>query len=108
MSNSERKLDAMLTAALERRPEVAVPAGFTARVMTSLPARRPVRATTHYGRLAAYICMVLLVAAMLWIGRSGPAFSLSLGNMSFVLEMLCTLALLLLILFTEMAEGLLT
>ena len=107
MSNTERKFDAMLTAALERQPQVAIPAGFAARVAASLPARKPVR-VTHYGRWVAYLCMMLLVAALAWIAHSTPATTISLHNESFVLEMAFTSVLLLLILLAEMAEGILT
>jgi len=107
MSNTERKFDAMLTAALERQPQVTIPAGFAARVTAALPARRPVR-VTHYGRAAAYLCMMLLVAALAWVAHSSPATVISLRNETFVLEMVFTAALLLLILFAEMAEGILT
>ena len=65
-----------ITAALERRADPAVPAGFAARVASTLPATRHARASLHLGRTAAVIASVLMLAAMLWLApHSAPRFT---------------------------------
>lgn len=66
----DAKLDAKIVQALETQPEVAIPAGFAARVASQVPARRPAaRRTvllrpTHYG-LKAMAASLIALAVML-------------------------------------------
>jgi len=103
----DRKFDAMLTAALERRPEIAVPEGFAARVAAGLPARaaaRPAR-ETHYGRAAMYGCMLLLTVVMAWIPLTHTAAVLAMGSGASLVEMGCTAMAMLLFYFAEMWQA---
>jgi hypothetical protein len=91
MSPNEQKFDAMLTAALERQPEIAIPANFAARVAASVPAVRPAQRAvrvTHYGRTIATACTLLLMIALVLIPVLRPQFHVSLHNAAFALEML--------------------
>jgi hypothetical protein len=95
MSPTQRKFDAMLTAALERQPEIAVPAHFAARVAASLPAMRPAQRavrTTHYGRTVAMVCTLLLIAALVLLPILHP-LNASLRSGAFLMEILFTLTL---------------
>ncbi|HEX4576308.1 MAG TPA: hypothetical protein VH117_03065 [Edaphobacter sp.] len=59
-------LDQRIVLALETAPEPRIPADFAARVVSQLPARRPVSLTpTHYGQKAIVIGMVVTLAALL-------------------------------------------
>jgi len=97
---NDPKFDSMLTAALERRPEIVVPTGFAARVAASMPGRRPVR-VTHYGRNAIYACILLLTAALAVLAATHPVSWLDLHSMVTLLEMALTGELLLLFVFAE-------
>lgn len=108
MSPTERKFDVMLTAALERRPEIAVPENFAARIVASLPAVRPAQRTarvTHYGRTAAYLCMLLLTAGLVALPILRPASILNLGSGAALLEIAFTLELMLLLLCWELWQA---
>jgi hypothetical protein len=111
MSPTQRKFDAMLTAALERQPEIAVPANFAARLSASLPAARPAQRavrTTHYGRTIATACTLLLIAALFLVPILYPhslgTHSPSLHNNAFVLEIFFTLVLAILFAVSEMLQ----
>ncbi|MGI8770216.1 MAG: hypothetical protein ACR2JE_02140 [Acidobacteriaceae bacterium] len=71
-SSSVSAMDARLIHVLESRPEMEIPAGFAARVVSRLPARRPASVTaTQYGRNAMVMSMVaLLVALLAWAPRT--------------------------------------
>jgi hypothetical protein len=64
-----REFDQRLTRALEMVPEPAVPADFSARLASRLPAKSPIPGrpaqTTHYGQSAIWISMVVLLAVLL-------------------------------------------
>ena len=59
--------DAMLTRALERRPQVAVPEGFAAKVLATLPARPRVQQRRSAARSAAVAGAAVLLAALWWV-----------------------------------------
>ena len=70
----ERVLDMRIISALEAVPEFSdsIPADFAARVAAKVPARRPVAvaaAPTHVGRVVMWVCLVVLLVAMLFVGR---------------------------------------
>ena len=77
-------LEAAITRALERQPEVVVPAEFAARVRAALPARAKVRARRSVGRTAAMAAGVgLMLALCLLAPHARPSF----GSLAFDLEM---------------------
>lgn len=74
----QKALDAMLDAkivqALETQPEIAIPAGFAARISSQVPARRPtarraiILRRTHYGlkvMAASLIALAVMLIALL-------------------------------------------
>jgi hypothetical protein len=71
-----------VVSALERKPEVDVPAGFAARVAAQLPARRVAAVTpARYGMMAIRIGIAALVVALVAVGMhsSGrPVFGITL------------------------------
>jgi hypothetical protein len=67
MTAEIRRLDAQVVQALERRPRVAIPEGFAARVALQasvLRAHVPIRAP-HFGSAAVVVCAALSAAGML-------------------------------------------
>jgi hypothetical protein len=71
-------MDAWLTAALDQKPEVAIPEDFAARVSAGLPARRPQRAIKRRPRwgLAAAMAVVTLLLVVCF-AEPTPASSLA-------------------------------
>jgi len=73
MSDQEivKSMDQAIEQALQQVPDVAVPAGFAARVRAQLPAVRPVPhpfwQRTSAGQLAGLVGLVALVAAFCWL-----------------------------------------
>jgi hypothetical protein len=64
MKNADT-VDELLTRALEKKPEVEVPAGFAARVAGQVPARPMVAVpTARYGLMAERIGMAALLVAL--------------------------------------------
>jgi hypothetical protein len=63
MSNA-KELEAAITRALDRKPEVAVPVDFAARVRSALPAQVKVKARRSVGREAAMVAAAGLVLAL--------------------------------------------
>jgi len=61
--NTQNNLDASITRALEKQPEVVVPAEFAGRVMRSLPPRRQ-RRKIPVGRAGLVTGMMALLLAM--------------------------------------------
>jgi len=94
------KFEALLTAALERQPQVAIPANFSARIAASVPARKPVP-VTHYGRTMTYLCILLLTAGLAAFARVEPVSWLNLHSIATLLEIGLTAELLLLFVFAE-------
>ena len=83
MSDANEFEDA-ITRALDRKPEVVVPADFAAKVRASLPAQTKVRAQRSVGRIAAGVATVGLVVALCWLApHTRPSF----GSVAFDLEM---------------------
>jgi hypothetical protein len=70
---------------LERRPRVAVPEGFAARVASSLPPQRLRRVRVPVGRAIAAAAALLLTVAMFALA---PASHPSLNSFAFDIEML--------------------
>jgi hypothetical protein len=65
MTDGKDALEERVTRALERAPEVMVPADFAARVAARVPVRRAITVRpAHYGLMAVRIGMVVLVIAM--------------------------------------------
>ena len=84
MSDEERVVDAAITRALERRPEVVVPEGFAARVRAALPSQPKVRERRSVGRIAAGAAAVGLLLALCWLApHARPSFE----SVAFDLEM---------------------
>ena len=74
MSDANEFEDA-ITRALDRKPEVRVPADFAAKVRASLPAQPKVRAQRSVGRMAAGVGTAgLVVALCCWLRMRGLGF----------------------------------
>ncbi len=78
------EFEAGITRALDRKPEVAVPADFAARVRAALPAQPKVRTQRSVGRIAAGVAAVGLVLALCVLA---PHARPGVQNMAFALEM---------------------
>jgi len=78
------EFEAAITRALDRKPEVVVPADFAARVRASLPAQPKVKARRSVGREVGMVATVGLVLALGWLDpHARPSF----GSVAFDLEM---------------------
>ena len=78
-------LEAAITRVLEARPKVAVPTGFAARVMASLPAQPKVREQRSAGKMAAGAAMAGLVVGLYCLApHAQPSFA----SLAFDMEML--------------------
>ncbi|HEY0307104.1 MAG TPA: hypothetical protein VGB94_03030 [Acidobacteriaceae bacterium] len=99
-NRNEQKFETMLTAALERQPEMMIPANFAARVAASVPARKAIR-VTHYGRNAIYVCILLLTAGLAALAATRPVSWMDLHSVVTLLEIALTAELLLLFVFAE-------
>ncbi len=83
MSDASEFEDA-ITRALDRKPEVAVPADFGAKVRAALPAQPKVRERRSVGLTAAGVGAAGLVVALCWLApHARPSFA----SMAFDLEM---------------------
>jgi len=79
--------EARIVRALDERAETAVPTDFAARVVSALPAVRPVRRESHAGRTMAVVLAVVLLAVMAWLaplsasnaGMTNPAFDVEMA-----------------------------
>ena len=78
------EFEAAITRALDRKPEVAVPADFAAKVRAALPAQPKVRARRSVGRITAGVGAGGLVLALCWLA---PHARPGIQNMAFGLEM---------------------
>ena len=79
--------EARITAALERRPEAAIPEDFAARVVASLPPARPARTRIRAGRWTAIAAGAAALAGMAILApHSAPSFT----NLAFDAELLLT------------------
>lgn len=84
MSDEERMIEAAITRALERQPEVVVPMDFAAKVRAALPARPKVRERRSVAGVAAGVAAVgLLLALCLLAPHARPSFE----SVAFDLEM---------------------
>jgi hypothetical protein len=84
MSDEERMVEAAITRALERQPEVVVPVDFAAKVRAALPAQQKVRERRSARRMAAGVAAVgLLLALCLLAPHARPSFE----SVAFDLEM---------------------
>jgi len=68
LEREERALDQRILGALERAPEVSIPADFAARVAAKVPARRSVPVTpARWGRLTMRVSLAVLLVAMVLV-----------------------------------------
>jgi len=81
---TRENFEAAITRALEKKPEVAVPAEFAGRVMRSLPPRRR-RPKMPVGRAAVLAGMLALVLTMFALA---PEVKPQITNFAFDLELL--------------------
>jgi len=91
MSDTEQNeaMEQQIAGALERRPRVAVPAGFAARVAQAMtpgpsPYRAPHRAPRAVKTVAAVAAVLLAAALFVLAPHAGPSFS----NVGFDVELL--------------------
>jgi hypothetical protein len=83
MSNAN-EFEAAITRALDRKPEVAVPVDFAARVRAKLPAQPKVKARRSVGREVAMVATAgLLLALCVLAPHARPSFE----SVAFDLEM---------------------
>jgi hypothetical protein len=84
MSDEERMVDAAITRALERQPEVVVPMDFAAKVRAALPAQPKVRERRSVGRIVAVAGAAGLLLMLCWLApHARPSFE----SVAFDLEM---------------------
>ncbi len=84
-TDEAKELEAAITRALDRRPEIAVPADFAARVRAALPAQPKVRARRSVGQTAAVAGAAVLMVGLCWLApHARPNFA----SVAFDLEML--------------------
>jgi hypothetical protein len=84
MNDEERVVDAAITRALERQPEVVVPVDFAAKVRAALPVQPKVRERRSVSRIAAGAAAVGLLLALCWLApHARPSFE----SVAFDLEM---------------------
>ena len=75
MQSQDDNFDARVTRALERRPELAVPANFSARVAAALPPPRRVRPPMQVGRRTALVALVVLGLSLFALAsHAAPTF----------------------------------
>jgi len=87
MSDTEQNeaMEQQIAGALERRPRVAVPAGFAARVAQAMtPGPSPYRAPRAVKTVAAVAAVLLAAALFVLAPHAGPSFS----NLGFDVELL--------------------
>lgn len=77
--------DALLTRTLERKPQIAVPEGFAARVAAALPAQKPTRAPRRVGSLIAMVAAMIVTLTMFVLASSARP---NLTNFAFDMELL--------------------
>jgi len=84
MMDTQENLETTITRALEKRPEMTVPAEFSGRVMRSLPPRRS-RRKMPVGQAGAMAGMLALALTMFALA---PHVTPQLSNFAFDLELL--------------------
>lgn len=74
-SGRQLEIEAKVVAALQRRPEIAVPAEFAARVARAMPAKVHSRGASRpmFGRLAGYLAVAAMMAVLLALAWRHPA-----------------------------------
>ncbi len=92
---------------LERRPEIAVPEGFAARVAHAVPAKKLSRAATRpvFGRTAGYLAVVVMTAVLVVLTRMHPEALEAGRGFLFLLEVLLLAQLLAVGLWLGMQNG---
>ena len=78
------ELEAAITRALDRKPEIVVPMDFAAKVRAALPAQPKVRVQRSVGQGVAAVAAVGLVLALCWLA---PHVRPSFESVAFDLEM---------------------
>ena len=68
------EFEARVDRALERRPEITIPADFAARVARSLPAKEPLHAQIRpvFGQTAGYVALAAMMVVLLVLARIHP------------------------------------
>jgi hypothetical protein len=84
MTMVDKTMDVAVTQALERKPAVAVPADFAAKVRLALPPRPVARKRVRVGRTVAVIAAVVLAVAMFALAPHAP---MSFASLAFDLEL---------------------
>ncbi|MBB5057056.1 negative regulator of sigma E activity [Granulicella aggregans] len=90
MNPEQNNQESLLIAALERRPEIAVPVDFHLRLRASLaeePARRAARRVS-FARTTAYVAAVCMAVALVVLTMLYPETIKVPESMTFVLELL--------------------
>jgi hypothetical protein len=100
-ASARSRFDAALSAALEHKPAVSIPANFAARIAARVPARPAAVRSTHYGRTIAYVSMLLLALALTWLPVAHPAALRNISSWSSLTELTLILEMLALLYFTE-------
>ncbi|WP_146072222.1 hypothetical protein [Bryocella elongata] len=77
--------DALLNRTLERKPQIAVPEGFAARVAAALPPQSPRRAPRSFGSLISLGAAMVVTLVMFALA---PAAHPVLTNFAFDMELL--------------------
>jgi hypothetical protein len=82
--------ESALIAALERKPEVAIPTDFMSRLSASLPAERrtPSARRISFARAAAYVAAACLAAFLIVLTRLHPDAIAAPSGMPFVMEII--------------------
>ena len=76
MQSQDDNFDAVVTRAIERRPEVTVPMNFAARVAAALPPAMPRRQPMQVGRTVALVSAGALAIAMFALApHAAPTFA---------------------------------
>jgi len=73
-ASKRNEVEAAAVRALERRPEIAVPEGFAARLAQSVPAKTPSRAGLRpvFGRMAGYLALAAMTMVLMVLARTHP------------------------------------
>lgn len=91
--NNSQQFDDAITQALERAPQVGIPADFSARVMANLP-RRPhfvLTVQTHWGRNMSILGALLLTILIAWVATSSSPCIITQLLEAFLMVQLCAL-----------------
>ena len=73
-SKRTEQVEAMVVRALERKPEIAVPQDFAARMARAVPAEAPARSAVRpmFGRAAGYVAVVAMMVVLMILAKMHP------------------------------------